>query len=182
MSGFTTDFYVRREVTPAALDWLADNLCKHFKRPRVAAGTVGDPNHRNGYHRSQEFLLRSSLSTNASYSIESGLTAEQARWVSALDFTPATAAEMILISKRIHWATRAGLLEGVVEWYGNLGGDNRVDGWDNIRNRIATSDQSHMWHLHLSFRRKLANDRKLMQTTFNVLTTGHTVAQKKVKK
>jgi hypothetical protein len=170
VSALTRETWWRREVVPPALVWLGDELCRRFNRPRTAAGTKGDENHLNGSHRSQEWLLRSAHSTNQSYTIEPGLTDEQASWVAGFDFTPGSAAEMVSICKRLDRAVRAGEIEEIAEWYGNLGGDNRVDGYDNIRDRVVSSDPSHLWHLHISFRRRHANSLPVMRKVVSILT------------
>ncbi|WP_344144291.1 hypothetical protein, partial [Polymorphospora rubra] len=119
---------------------------------------------------SQEWILQSRWCTNRRYTVESGLTAEQARWLAGFDFTPGSTKDMLLICQRLDRAVRAGELEEIAAWYGNVDGDQRVDGWDNIRNVVATSDSSHLWHLHITFKRRHANDMALMRRVFAVLT------------
>jgi hypothetical protein len=70
-----------------------------------------------------------------------------------MDITPNTRAELLAMCQRLDRAVREGRLEKVVEWFGNLNGDQRVDGYDNIRNVLAVADDSHLFHLHLSFDR-----------------------------
>jgi hypothetical protein len=41
-------------------------------------------------------------------------------------------------------------LNGYREFYGNAGGDSYVDGWDCRYGVPATSDSSHLWHIHIS--------------------------------
>jgi hypothetical protein len=77
---------------------------------------------------------------------------------------------MLLLCQRLDKAVRAGLIEEIAAWYGNTDGDNRVDGWDNIRNRVTTSDDSHLWHFHITFRRRFAGDWTVMRRTFTILT------------
>lgn len=41
-------------------------------------------------------------------------------------------------------------LDGWREWYGNTNADRNVDGYDTRYLRPASSDSSHLWHIHLS--------------------------------
>lgn len=152
-----------REVVTAELDWLGDELCRHTGRPRVAAGTKGDRFHLSGAHRSQEWILNSRYATSRSYTVQAGLTAAQARHVAGFDFTPGGVGSMLTQSQRLMAAVRAGRLEAVRELYCNVDGDRVVDGWDNVRDRAATSDSSHLWHWHLGFDRRRMTDRRLME-------------------
>lgn len=43
------------------------------------------------------------------------------------------------------------------EFYGNVGQDGDVEGWDFQRKTAATSDSSHLWHIHISIVRKYVN-------------------------
>lgn len=152
-----------REIRTDELKWLGDELCRRTKRPRTAAGDKGDQFHLNGAHRSQEWILHSRWCTSRTYTVQSGLTGEQARHIAGFDFTPGSDSAMVAQCKRLMAALKAGRLEEVREFYGNADGDRVVDGWDNLRNRAATSDSSHLWHWHLSIDRTKLRDRRLME-------------------
>jgi hypothetical protein len=152
-----------REIVTPELDWLGDEICRRTGRPRVAAGSKGDNVHLNGAHRSQEWIERSRFCTSRTYTVQSGLTVQQQRHIAGFDFTPGSDKAMIAQCKRLMAALRAGTLEEVREFYGNVDGDRIVDGWDNLRNRAASSDSSHLWHWHLSIDRRKLTDRKLME-------------------
>lgn len=152
-----------REITTDELDWLADTLCERTGQPRTAAGTKGNEVHLRGGHRSQEWIKKSAYCTNRTYTTQAGLTETQARHIAALDFTPGSPELMIAQCKRLMAAMKAGELDEVVELYGNVDGDQIVDGWDNIRDRAATSDSSHLWHWHLTFDRRYLTNRALME-------------------
>lgn len=157
------------EVVPPAVDWLGDQLCTETGRPRSAFGCKGDTLHMRGSHRSQAWLLNSRYATNRTYTVQSGLTVEQSNWCSGVDFTPGSPTRMIQQCKRIDSALRAGVLEEVREFYGNLDGDKIVDGWDNIANRAATSDSSHLWHWHLTLDRRYANTQSIMARILHIV-------------
>lgn len=67
-------------------------------------------------------------------------------------------------------------LNGLREWYGQDDADSAVEGWDNRYNRPATSDSSHLWHIHISFSRGLVNDSHTFNAVLSVLK-GETLAQ-----
>ncbi|MFC6015370.1 hypothetical protein ACFP2T_04050 [Plantactinospora solaniradicis] len=152
-----------REILTPELDWLGDELCRRTKRPRGAFGNKGDSNHLRGAHRSQEWILKSRYATSRTYTVQSGLTAVQQRHLAGVDFTPGSTSQMIAQCKRIYAAMRAGQLEEVREFYGNVDGNKVVDGWDNVRNRAASSDSSHLWHWHLTLDRRHCANKHLME-------------------
>lgn len=55
------------------------------------------------------------------------------------------------------------------EFYGNADHDDYVEGWDFVRKAAGSSDPSHLWHLHFSFRRKYVNDRKAIDAVLSIL-------------
>jgi hypothetical protein len=164
-----------REIVPDPLRGLGERLCRAYGRPLNAAGTKGDNVHLSGAHRSQEWILNSRLCSRRTYTVQSGLTAAELRYIAGLDFNPGSTARMIEICSRLDRPVRAGTLEVVREWYGNIDGDQRVDGYNNILNRIATSDASHLWHLHLTLDRRQVASTGAMRLVGDVLlgqTTG----------
>jgi hypothetical protein len=152
-----------REIVTPEVQWMGAELCRRTSRPADAAGNKGNNVHLRGAHRSQEWILRSAYCTSRTYTVQSGLTAEQARHVAGFDFTPGDVEAMIAQSRRLMAAVKAGVLEEVREVYCNVDGDQVVDGWDNVRDRAATSDSSHLWHWHLTLDRRRCADRSLME-------------------
>lgn len=145
-----------REYVPPSLDALADALRAHFNVGPTLIGCKGDNNHLRGYHRSDEWLANSTFCTNRTYSrseTPGNRDPGSVRWICAIDIGGMPRSELIEMCRRVDEAVRSGRYEKVTEWYGNLGGDLRVDGYNNIVNRLATSDSSHLSHLHLSFDR-----------------------------
>lgn len=150
-----------REYQPPSIARLCDQMREYFGVSPNALGSKGDNNHLYGYHRSRAWILSSVWSAyrDNDYSVEAG--ADQAgdeNWLCAIDFTPGDAAAMITVCQRLDTAVRAGLCPQLREWYGNVDGDQYVDGWDLLADRAATSDSSHLWHLHMSFLRGHAGD------------------------
>lgn len=121
-----------------AVEWLND-------------GIVGDINHFYGYHRARAVL------PSDDYSVE--LKADQLgpAWAAAaLDIKPPDLIHQHRLTARLLRASRARdprLTRVVREWYGSLDGV-RVTGWDLHYGGPATSDSSHLWHVHISFYRQ----------------------------
>lgn len=159
-----------QEIVTDELDWLVDQLCAHYGVPRGNGGTKGDNRHLNGGHRSQRWILNSAYCTNRTYSVEAGLPTALVNDIAAFDVT-LPLQHMLTISRNADRATRAGQLEELVEWFGNVDGDERVDGWNNIENRIASSDSSHLWHFHGRIRRSLLRDMATMRRILAALTS-----------
>lgn len=55
------------------------------------------------------------------------------------------------------------------EFYGNADDDREVEGWDFVRKGPASSDPSHLWHIHISLRRKYVNDKKAIDAVLSIL-------------
>lgn len=161
----------RNEVVTPELDWLVDNLCDFYGVPRGNGGTRGDRYHLNGSHRSQMWIVTSRYCTNRTYTVVRWLSPVNADDISGFDVS-LPPAKMLEISRNADRATRSGQLEELVEWYGNIDGDQVVDGWNNIENRIARSDSSHLWHLHGGIDRRYTRDMAVMRKIFTALTTG----------
>lgn len=148
------------EFQPPALETLCRRLTAFYGVPRGYIGSKGNEAHLRGYHRSWRWLRDSRWCTNRTYS-RTETPGNRDPWngdaLSAIDATiPRT--PLLETCRRLDAAVRAGRLEKITEWYGNTDGDDRVDGYNNIANRVASSDSSHLWHLHMSFDRGRVNE------------------------
>lgn len=54
------------------------------------------------------------------------------------------------------------------EFYGTVDG-SKVTGWDYQRVGYASSDNSHLWHIHISILRRYAADAKAMDALYSIL-------------
>ncbi|SCL43144.1 hypothetical protein GA0074692_6783 [Micromonospora pallida] len=159
--------YWGREITTPEVDWLGDELCRRTGRPRSACGTKGDNRHLGGAHRSQEWIKWSKYCTNRSYTVQSGLTAEQERHLAGIDFVPGEWGSdrnrrlMVEQTGRLVDALVSGRLAGVREVIGTLDGRTvvgvRADG------STFSSDDSHLDHWHLTLDRRKCRDKQLME-------------------
>lgn len=153
-----TEACYRDETSPPAVARLASSLRARY--PGSEIGQRGDSKHLNGYHRSRRWIKESRYCTNGTYSVsrtEGDRTGGNSNWYTAIDIG-VKQTDLLPMCRRLDAAIRAGKLEKITEWYGNFGGDDIVDGYDNIANRLSTSDSSHLWHLHISFDRGRADE------------------------
>lgn len=163
-----------REVVTDELDRLGDELCRRLSRPRDAFGTKGNNVHLSGGHRSQEWILNSDWCTNTSYTVQSGLTADQLRHIGAADFTPGawgTSSNRQLVAaqtKRLWDAAKAGRLVGLRQILGTLDGRNPI-GLNVLSGSLAYPDNSHLDHWHLTFDRKYMRDAGLMARILEIV-------------
>ena len=159
---------------PIELGYLARNLRNFWELQPQAVGMFPDRFHTSGYHMSRNWLRSSQFAQRRGYSTTEtpgNRAGGNGNAISAMDITLPRGL-LLVTCRRLDVAVRAGLLEKVTEWYGNIGGDNRVDGYDNIVNRVESSDPSHLWHLHMSFDRGLVEENH--GDLFRILTTGAT--------
>lgn len=149
-----------REFAPDSMVDLRRDLLAYWKLSGSAIGIKGNNVHLRGYHRSREWVKNSAYCTNRSYSVSEtagNKSGGDSRWLAGMDITLPTTL-LLEVCKRLDVAVRSGTLEKVTEWYGNLDGDTIVDGYNNIANRVASSDSSHLWHLHISLDRGRAGE------------------------
>ena len=117
------------------------------------SGIVGDSAHTYGYHRGRNYISSSDYSCQ-----QADDKAGPGEAASALDVTM-NDADMKTVSKRLNDAVNKGdsRLHCLREWYGTTNGYD-VTGRDVRTGNYITSDDSHLWHVHLSFYRKWADD------------------------
>lgn len=158
------------ETVPPALAAMGRQVRVALGLPASAVGFKGDNNHLSGAHRSRNWILNSQYCTDTSYTV----TYPQDRlgdgnWISGFDIS---APQHILLPmcQRLDAAVRGGQLEELAAWYGNINGDQRVDGYNNVLNRVASADSSHLTHLHGTVLRQHANNAGFMQRLARVLT------------
>lgn len=163
-----------RELTTSPMEGLGLQLRAAYKAGPLSVGIKGNERHLNGGHRSQEWIRNSRYCTNDTYTVQSGLSGNQLRYCSALDFTPAewgstdNRNKMKVLTKRMVDAMKAGHCDEVIEVFGTLDGRN-VTGWRNDLNVVVTSDSSHLDHLHLRFDRRYCNDNAVMSKVAAIL-------------
>jgi hypothetical protein len=55
------------------------------------------------------------------------------------------------------------------EFFGNIDTDREVEGWSLYRGRAASSDGSHLWHIHQSPHRKFANNWDALKGALDIM-------------
>lgn len=161
----------REEQSPPALARLMSKL--RVRYPRAEIGSKGDRCHLYGGHRSRRWIKTSRWCTNREFTVSRTVGDREGgneNWYVAVDINPDPSDLHVLYAmcQRLDKAIRAGQLEKIIEWYGTFGDDDHVDGWDNIANRIASADSSHLKHLHMRWDRGRANEDH--DDVFKVLT------------
>jgi len=157
------------EYAPSAIKWLAAEWIAAIGSAAMS-GIVGDRNHRYGYHRARAVLPPSDYSVRLADD-----RAGDAWAASALDIKM-NAAAMATVTARL----RAAALDPdddrprfIREFYGTLDGravfglthDSGGGAW-----RHATSDNTHLWHVHISFFRRHATSMDAMRAVLSIIT------------
>jgi hypothetical protein len=140
------------EFAPAAIGALFAKLSDALPFEIQLGGILGDQAHVYGYHRARAVLPVDD------YSVVLPRDRQGRPWAAAaLDITPVEPLHVQTLCSRLVRAVarRDSRLRPLREFYGTLDGRN-VYGFDLHTWRPASSDASHLWHLHLSFHRDVA--------------------------
>lgn len=161
----TSETWWRREIVTTELDEACDAIAAGLRIPRGDVGTKGNVRHLRGHHRSQEWIKESDYCTNRSYTVQAGISEDQARHIAGIDITPGewgtaeNRRRVAAITARLVAAMRAGELDEVFEVYGAASDLTSVTGYNNRENRAASSDSSHLDHVHVGMDRRKLRDR-----------------------
>jgi hypothetical protein len=143
------------EYAPTELQWLRTCAKAHWDLTDDDLGIKGNELHDYGRHRSHRWLLGHGRADD--YSIQDPRDRSPDRDVlAALDISlpPDLLAEACAALLAASHART--LPPQIAEWFGTVDGVHVV-GWDVIDNAPATSDTSHLFHLHLGFFRAFTN-------------------------
>ena len=139
------------EHAPAGITSLFNQI--HAGIPAaINGGIVGDSAHDYGYHRGRNYVSADD------YSVQ--LAEDQAgdgEAACGLDLSWSEASWQYTVTQRLLDAVNDSRMHPVREFYGSVDGVHVV-GWDLPSDTPATSDDSHLWHVHLSILRKYSND------------------------
>jgi len=154
-------------VPPVMNAGLIGPLRVFFNLGTSAVGAAGDNNHLYGRHRSYDWDKFSRYCTNRSY----GTTKPQDQggnrnWYRAVD-VGIQGQQLIDASHRVDALTRSGTCPGIAEWFGTFDGDVVV-GW--FEGSPSSSDDSHLFHLHVGVWNEYANDATTMTQLYNAIT------------
>ena len=149
------------EYAPAAIRAVFDALTLPGKQ---LSGILGDTAHTYGYHRGRDYVGPGDYS--AELPPDLGGDGQAA---SALDVS-LPPDQMSLATQRLMAAVSTGdpRTAAVREFYGTIDGRNVV-GWDQWWGSAATSDETHLWHVHLSIYRQWCNDAAVLLPIADVM-------------
>ncbi len=137
------------EYAPDELAWLRTCVRAHWDLTDNDLGIKGDTGHDYGRHRSHRWLI--GHGGFADYSIQDVRDQSPDRDVlAALDISLPLALLAEACTALLAASLTGTLPPQVAEWFGTVDGVTVV-GWDAINNEPATSDSSHLYHLHLGF-------------------------------
>lgn len=160
------------EYAPDAIKWLYAEVRKRIGSAELS-GIVGDRAHTYGYHRARSVL------PSSDYSVQ--LDADKAGpadAASALDIK-FSSADMKIVTARLLRSAKDKTdprLDCLREFYGTLDG-RTVTGWDCVEYHPSTSDDSHLWHVHLSVLRRYANDKTALAGVLSVITNADPIEE-----
>lgn len=155
------------EYAPAAITGLF-NTIKASIPSAILAGIIGDSAHTYGYHRGRNYVSGSDYSAQLAPDKKGDGEA-----ASALDISWGNANDQYTVSQRLLNAKNDSRMDPCREFYGSTDGRN-VTGWDYYGNYSVTSDDSHLWHIHLSILREYCNNQSALQGIAAVITGGGT--------
>jgi hypothetical protein len=140
------------EHAPEAIFGCFNAINDKISRAQLS-GIIGDSAHTYGYHRARNVL------SPGDYSVQRSDDRLGDGWAaSALDVSLSDA-KMKVVTQRLIDATLANdpRLLSLREFFGTIDGVH-VTGLDVRDQRWINSDDSHLWHVHLSFYRRWADD------------------------
>jgi hypothetical protein len=152
------------EYAPAAIRELFDQIDAAIPNA-VLSGIQGDSAHTYGYHRGRNYLPGSDYSVQQSDDKKGSGEAASALDVSLNDSSMQTVTRRLVDAVDRHDER----LLALREFYGTLDGRD-VTGRDVRTGHWITSDDSHLWHIHLSLYRRWADDYDTLSGIGEVIT------------
>lgn len=153
------------EYAPAAIQHLFDKV-KAGVPEAIMGGILGDQNHPYGYHRGRNYCAPGDYSCSLPEDRQGDGEA-----ACALDLSWATADAHYLVSQRLLDAANDSRMYAARSFFGSVDGWT-VCGWDYAGGYPVSSDDSHLWHVHLSILRAYANDDAALDGIAEVITGG----------
>jgi len=151
------------EYAPPAIQQLFNDI-KAGIPAALMGGILGDSAHTYGYHRGRNYVSGSDYSVQLSADKQGDGEA-----ASALDISWNVASDQYTVSQRLLNAKKDSRITDVCRsFFGSVDGVN-VCGWDFQGQYAVTSDDSHLWHVHLSILRKYATDYQALAPVADVI-------------
>lgn len=130
----------------------------------LMGGIIGDQAHTYGYHRGRNYVGGNDYSVQTPPDKKGNGEA-----ACGLDISWNKAEDHYTASKRLLNAKNDSRMDVVREFYGSTDG-RTVCGWDYWGNYAVTSDDSHLWHIHLSILRQYSENNDALQKVADVIT------------
>lgn len=147
---------------PDAIQALFDTVKKRMPAAQMGGIYADKP----GYHNARNQL------PSGDYSVQKPPDKEgDGAAASAIDITFGSAQPQYDASRRLLNAKNDPRMDVARSFFGSTDGAN-VCGWDYYGGYAVTSDDSHLWHVHLSVLRKYATNHAALQKVADVIT-GH---------
>lgn len=155
-------------IAPDALKYFAQEM---VKVGGTLSGIVGDAAHTYGYHRAFNEVSSGDYSRQLPLDQVSGTAANYA---SAVDWSLPESGMKTVTQRLINAAEHPedNRLDALREFYGTTNGSDVVGRSHNGIGQawsFVSSDDSHLWHIHLSFFRQKANDRTAIDKVLSVV-------------
>lgn len=152
------------EYAPDAIRAVYDALTLPGKQ---LSGIIGDSAHDYGYHRGRNYVGYGDYSAVLPPDLGGDGEAACGLDVSLPPDQMSAATQRLLNAV----SSGDGRTAAVREFYGTVDGYNVV-GWDQAYACPATSDSSHLWHIHISVYRQWANDHAVLLPIADVMNGG----------
>jgi hypothetical protein len=150
------------EYAPKAIQHLFDTVRASIPSANMG-GIIGDSAHDYGYHRGRDYVSGSDYSVQTSPDKKGDGQA-----ACALDISWDRAEDHYAVSQRLLNAKNDARMNAARSFFGSTNGRD-VCGWDYYYGGACTSDDSHLWHVHLSILRQYANDDAALQKIAQVI-------------
>jgi hypothetical protein len=147
---------------PAAIQALFDTVKSRMPSAQLGGIYANKP----GYHNARNQLPPSDYSVQTAPDKHGDPAA-----ASALDITWGSANDQRTSSQRLLNAKNDSRMSCIREFFGSTDGVT-VCGWDYYGGYPVTSDDSHLWHIHLSVLREYANDQAALAKVADVITAA----------
>jgi hypothetical protein len=151
------------EYAPAAIQGLFEQIQAAIPEA-LMGGIQGDAAHTYGYHRGRDYVPSSDYSVQLAEDKQGDGEA-----CCGLDLSWTAADPQYTVSRRLLDASDDSRMFACREFYGSTDGVH-VCGWDYAGGYPVSSDDSHLWHVHLSILRRYADDPDALDGIAQVIT------------
>jgi hypothetical protein len=152
------------EYAPDAIKQLFDDVQAGIPSA-LMGGIQGDAAHTYGYHRGRDYCTSSGDYSTQLAEDKQG----DGQACSALDISWNRAEDQYAASRRLLDAKHDDRMRAARSFFGSTDGVT-VCGWDYAGDYPTSSDDSHLWHVHLSILRKYATDYAALAPIADVIT------------